>query len=411
MKSYMEYINDYMSPDDNYFMNASEDVIVDENYVINRLGFEATGGKMTRAWAFIKNLLRKLSTLIQDWWNKQAIAKLKSVLRSKVVPYSYDDQMKILKQAVDNAKSKSKKGSQSSNNGTDESSILADTAFAIIFTMRDADIITKLKAMYTTMKGINVKNMNKEINGFVDLVGVDTVKAFREPIFGRTGGILNIDLSALSLAANKSVDDGRVNDAKAAGDQAANAKRQEMQDYNNKNAAKVNTNTVPQKVAKKITTGSSRTNPNKNATKMNYSKNAADSASQAAGQHAMNKYLGSQLTNNDVESIGQGLTLVINIYSQLITKTAWFIDRLEKSGRGNPKLILQLMKEVQSRLYAIIRVCTSMVTDVDTDNGNYKENDASDNGADGSVAPDTPQPDVKSTGTPIQVQQPQKQNP
>ena len=407
----MEYINDYMSPDDNYFMNASEDVIVDENYVINRLGFEATGGKMTRAWAFIKNLLRKLSTLIQDWWNKQAIAKLKSVLRSKVVPYSYDDQMKILKQAVDNAKSKSKKGSQSSNNGTDESSILADTAFAIIFTMRDADIITKLKAMYTTMKGINVKNMNKEINGFVDLVGVDTVKAFREPIFGRTGGILNIDLSALSLAANKSVDDGRVNDAKAAGDQAANAKRQEMQDYNNKNAAKVTTNTPVQKAKQKFTTGSSRTNPNKNATKMNYSKNAADSASQAAGQHAMNKYLGSQLTNNDVESIGQGLTLVINIYSQLITKTAWFIDRLEKSGRGNPKLILQLMKEVQSRLYAIIRVCTSMVTDVDTDNGNYKENDASDNGADGSVAPDTPQPDVKSTGTPIQVQQPQKQNP
>ena len=407
----MEYINDYMSPDDNYFMNASEDVIVDENYVTNRLGFEATGGKMTRAWAFIKNLLRKLSTLIQDWWNKQAIAKLKSVLRSKVVPYSYDDQMKILKQAVDNAKSKSKKGSQSSNNGTDESSILADTAFAIIFTMRDADIITKLKAMYTTMKGINVKNMNKEINGFVDLVGVDTVKAFREPIFGRTGGILNIDLSALSLAANKSVDDGRVDDAKAAGDQAANAKRQEMQDYNNKNAAKVNTNTPVQKAKQKFTTGSSRTNPNKNATKMNYSNNATDSASQAAGQHAMNKYLGSQLTNNDVESIGQGLTLVINIYSQLITKTAWFIDRLEKSGRGNPKLILQLMKEVQSRLYAIIRVCTSMVTDVDTDNGNYKENDASDNGADGSVAPDTPQPDVKSTGTPIQVQQPQKQNP
>ena len=407
----MEYINDYMSPDDNYFMNASEDVIVDENYVTNGLGFEATGGKMTRAWAFIKNLLRKLSTLIQDWWNKQAIAKLKSVLRSKVVPYSYDDQVKILKQAVDNAKSKSKKGSQSSNNGTDESSILADTAFAIIFTMRDADIITKLKAMYTTMKGINVKNMNKEINGFVDLVGVDTVKAFREPIFGRTGGILNIDLSALSLAANKSVDDGRVNDAKAAGDQAANAKRQEMQDYNDKNAAKVTTNTLTQQVKQKITTGSSRTNPNKNATKMNYSKNAADSASQAAGQHAMNKYLGSQLTNNDVESIGQGLTLVINIYSQLITKTAWFIDRLEKSGRGNPKLILQLMKEVQSRLYAIIRVCTSMVTDVDTDNGNYKENDASDNGADGSVAPDTPQPDVKSTGTPIQVQQPQKQNP
>ena len=407
----MEYINDYMSPDDNYFMNASEDVIVDENYVTNRLGFEATGGKMTRAWAFIKNLLRKLSTLIQDWWNKQAIAKLKSVLRSKVVPYSYDDQMKILKQAVDNAKSKSQKGSQSSNNGTDESSILADTAFAIIFTMRDADIITKLKAMYTTMKGINVKNMNKEINGFVDLVGVDTVKAFREPIFGRTGGILNIDLSALSLAANKSVDDGRVNDAKAAGDQAANAKRQEMQDYNNKNAAKVTTNTPVQKAKQKFTTGSSRTNPNKNATKMNYSKNAADSASQAAGQHAMNKYLGSQLTNNDVESIGQGLTLVINIYSQLITKTAWFIDRLEKSGRGNPKLILQLMKEVQSRLYAIIRVCTSMVTDVDTDNGNYKENDASDNGADGSVTPDTPQPDVKSTGAPIQVQQPQKQNP
>ena len=406
MKSYMEYINDYMSPDDNYFMNASEDVIVDENYVTNRLGFEATGGKMTRAWAFIKNLLRKLSTLIQDWWNKQAIAKLKSVLRSKVVPYSYDDQMKILKQAVDNAKSKSQKGSQSSNNGTDESSILADTAFAIIFTMRDADIITKLKAMYTTMKGINVKNMNKEINGFVDLVGVDTVKAFREPIFGRTGGILNIDLSALSLAANKSVDDGRVNDAKVAGDQAANAKRQEMQDYNNKNAAKVNTNTAAQQFTQKVTTGSSRTNPNKKATKMNYSKNAAVSASQAAGQHAMNKYLGSQLTNNDVESIGQGLTLVINIYSQLITKTAWFIDRLEKSGRGNPKLILQLMKEVQSRLYAIIRVCTSMVTDVDTDNGNYKENDASDNGADGSVAPDTPQPDVKSTGTPIQVQQP-----
>ena len=408
MKSYMEYVKDYMTPDDNYFVTASEDIIVDEDFRPHGFGFEAEGGKMTRAWAFIKNILRRLTTMIQDWWNKQAIAKLKSVLRSKVVPYTYDNQMKILTQAVNNAKNKANKGSSSSQNGTNEGSILADTAFAIIFTMRDPDIIAKLKAMYTNMKGINIKSMGNQINGFVDLVGADTVKAFKEPIFGRSGGILDVDLSALSQGAKTSVDDGRVKDAQAAGQQASTAKRQEMQDYNDKNAAKVNNNTVTQKIVKKVTTGSSRTNSDKNATKMNYSQQAADDASQAAGQHATNKYLGSQLTSNDVETIGTGLTLIINIYSQLITKTAWFIDRLEKGGRANPKIIMNLMKDVQSRLYAIIRICTSMVTDIDTDNGNYKENDASDNGPDGSVAPDMPQPDVKSTGTPIQVQQPQQ---
>ena len=413
MKSYMEYIDDYISPDNNDFMNASDDRIVEGTFDSDFATEAQVGGKMTRGWAFIKNMLRQLAKVIQDWWNKSAISKLKATLKSKVVPYKYDDQMRILKQAVDKAKAKSQKS------GSKADQFLADAAFATIFTLRDVDILNKLKMTYRAMKAVNVKNMAGEINGFVQLIGgKDTIDAFKQPVFGRSGGILDIDLSAIDKLVASSTSDDRVKNAQAAGNQAKQDTINKMNQQNQQNNKPGNTPTqvsnasiilkyddstytysfeqtmAPAAVEINAKAAAAAAQPQQPNGKQ-FSKTQIKDTAKKNQAYAFNKALGSQLTSNDVETIGNGLTLIINIYSELITKTAWFVDRLEKQGRANPTVVLNLMKDVQTRLYGLIRICTSMVTDIDTDNGKYQEHDSSEDGADDSLKPNMPMQNIQ----------------
>lgn len=395
MKSYVDYISDYISPDTvNFDLISSEDIISDDYKDIATEG--AVAGKPTRAWAFVKNIINVITKLIQDWWNKSAISKLKATLKSKIVPYTYDDQMKILKDAVNKAKSKA-----GNNAGAD---LIPSAALMLIFSLRSDDAIAKLKAIYRMIKAVNVKQQGAQINSFVDAIGKDTVQAFKTPVFGDKA-LLDFNFNQVTNLASAAVnskemaqgaDKARQNaaDQAKAGMQAhndrvqnnANVKQQARQQFDSgkKGKAIKNVKDNYQKIDKN--------NQYDSNNKDTFTNDQINQQAAAQGDYAWKKFMGSQLTSNDVDKIGQGLTLVVNIYSQVITRTAWYISRLERDSRANPTVILNLMKEVQSRIYAIIRTCTSMITDMNVDDGNYKENDAQDDGADGATKPDIPNP-------------------
>lgn len=436
MKSYVDYISDYMSPDEvNFDHIISSESLVDDEY--NDIATEAgVANGPTKAWAFIKNIINKLVKLIQDWWNKSAITKLKATLKSKIVPYTYNDQIKILRGAVEKAKSKNGKTS-------DGGSLIPGAALMMLFTLRDADVINGLKAAYRQMKSINVKQQGQTINNFITFIGgKSVVDKFKEPIFGDKV-FLDFDLTVIDKMARGSTSNtDRYKAAERAANHAENNVKNDMNNAN-KNAQNRNANNPQpqnnggdQNITKdqpanasvnfvydeinhtwameedltpgsiEVTAKAANNNPQSNnpsqptnnnnkydngKTTNTYSQNTINEHSKDVGNYVFGKYLGNQLTNNDVEMIGQGLTLVVNIYSQLITKTAWYINRLEKDSRANPTVILNLLKEVQSRVYAIIRTCTTMITDMNVDEGNYKETDNEPNQPDDAVKPDIPQ--------------------
>jgi hypothetical protein len=436
MKSYVDYISDYISPDEvNFDHIISSESLVDDEY--NDIATEAgVANGPTRAWAFIKNVVNKLVKLIQDWWNKSAITKLKATLKSKIVPYQYNDQIKILRGAVDKAKAKNGKTS-------DGGSLIPGAALMMLFTLRDADVINGLKAAYRQMKSINVKQQGQTINNFITFIGgKEVVDKFKEPIFGDKV-FLDFDLTVIDKMARGSTSNtDRYKTAERAANHAENNVKKSMNDANANAQKRAGNNPQPKNggdqnltkdqpanasvnfvydeinhiwaMEQDVTPGSveatakAGNNPPPNNPQPNnpppttnkfddgkttntYSQDTINEHSKDVGNYVFGKYLGNQLTNNDVEMIGQGLTLVINIYSQLITKTAWYINRLEKDSRANPTVILNLLKEVQSRVYAIIRTCTTMITDMNVDEGNYKETDNEPNQPDEAVKPDIPQ--------------------
>ena len=449
MKSYVDYISDYISTDEVSFDHIiSSESLVDDEY--NDIATEAgVANGPTRAWAFIKNFINKLVKIIQDWWNKSAITKLKATLKSKVVPYTYDDQIKILKGAVDKAKKKSGKVGS-------EESLIPGAALMMLFTLRDTDIVNGLKAAYRQIKSVNVKQHGQTINNFITFIGgKSVVDKFKQPVFGDKV-FLDFDLTVIDKMARGSTSN---TDQYKAAERAGNVagaevmkKTKEANDAAKQRAANAQNNPQPSNNPAPSNNGGGNGGKDQNLTQqgnasVNFvydekthtwameqdgspasaevNKNAANNPqnnpapanpqpsnnkyddgkttntytdaqrqqmAQNASNYAFSKYLGNQLTNNDVEMIGQGLTLVINIYSQLITRTAWYINRLEKESRSNPTVILNLLKEVQGRIYAIIRVCTTMITDMNVDEGNYKETDNEPNDPDEAVKPDIPQP-------------------
>lgn len=405
MKSYVDYISDYISPDTvNFDLISSEDIISDDYNDIATEG--AVAGKPTRAWAFVKNIINVITKLIQDWWNKSAISKLKATLKSKIVPYTYDDQMKILKDAVNKAKSKA-----GNNAGAD---LIPSAALMLIFSLRSDDAIAKLKAIYRMIKAVNVKQQGAQINSFVDAIGKDTVQAFKTPVFGDKA-LLDFNFNQVTNLASAAVNSKEMaKGADKARQSATDQTKSDMQAHNdrvqnNQQARQQFDNGKKRKAIKNAKDNYQTVDKNNqydSNTKYTFTNDQINQQAAAQGDYAWKQFMGSQLTSNDVEKIGQGLTLVVNIYSQVITRTAWYVSRLEKDSRANPTVILNLMKEVQSRIYAIIRTCTSMITDMNVDDGNYKENDAQDDGADGATKPDIPNPQ----GGPAKPQ-PQPNNP
>lgn len=410
MVSYMDYISDYMSPDSvNFDLISSEDIISEDSNDVATEG--ALAGKPTRAWAFVKNIINVLTKLIQDWWNKSAISKLKATLKSKIVPYAYDDQIKILTDAVKKAKDKGGKH--------EGGSLIPSAALMMIFSLRSDDVIAKLKAIYRMIKAVNIKQQGAQINSFVDAIGRDTVQNFKTPVFGDKA-LLDFNFNQITvLGAGSVASTGQTIGSLKAGAKASIETKKKMKEHNDRVQHNINAqdqykkdvqatqnmpaNTPAEQQARADATKAARdkrdaaikgrdTNNEYDAdNNRTYTPDQIREQGRKASEYAWKDYLGSQLTNNDVEKIGQGLTLVVNIYSQVITRTAWYIGRLEKDSRANPTVVLNLMKEVQSRIYAIIRTCTSMITDMNVDDGNYKEHDAQDDGADGATKPDIPQ--------------------